>query len=89
MGYNKKTWQNRLTEFPTRRTITKSDSTTEIVTVTRNEGDIYKEGDAFSASTMNDLEGRVDEALSGLSIVITTEAARGTDNTVLYFCVEE
>lgn len=89
MGYNKKTWQNRLTEFPTRRTITKSDSTTEIVTVTRNEGDIYQEGDAFSATTMNDLEGRVDEALSGLSIVITTEAARGTDNTVLYFCVEE
>ena len=56
----KKVWKNRITEFPTRRTLTKEDGSSEIVTVTRNEGTVSEEGDAFDADTMNNLEERID-----------------------------
>lgn len=56
----KKIWKNRTTEFPTRRTLMKEDGSSEIVTVTRNEGTVSEEGDAFDADTMNNLEERID-----------------------------
>lgn len=56
----KKIWKNRTTEFPTRRTLMKEDGSSEIVTVTRNEGTVSEEGDAFDANTMNNLEERID-----------------------------
>ena len=56
----KKIWKNRITEFPTRRELTKEDGSSEIVTVTRNEGTVSEEGDAFDADTMNNLEERID-----------------------------
>lgn len=56
----KKIWKNRITEFPTRRELTKDDGSSEIVTVTRNEGTVSEEGDAFDADTMNNLEERID-----------------------------
>lgn len=59
MGFVTKTWKDRITEYPTRRTLTKSDGTSEIVTVARNEGTVSQEGDAFSAANMNDLEQRI------------------------------
>ena len=55
----KKTWSDRIAEYITRRTLTKEDGSTEIVTVERNEGEISQEGDAFDAATMNDLEDRI------------------------------
>lgn len=55
----KKTWTDRISEFITRRTLTKEDGSTEIVTVERNEGEVSQEGDAFDANTMNDLEDRI------------------------------
>lgn len=64
MGFVKKVWKNRISEYPTRRTLTKEDGSTELVTVSRSEGTVSQEGDAFSADNMNDLETRVDNALN-------------------------
>ena len=66
MAYSKKTWKDRITEYPNRRELTYSDSSTELVTVARSEGTISQEGDAFSAQNMNDLEGRIDNEFSAV-----------------------
>ena len=60
MAFVKKTWKDRIAEFPTRRRLTKEDNTSELVTVAREEGTLSQEGDAFSAENMNDLENRSD-----------------------------
>ena len=70
----KKTWTDRVTEYPTRRTLTKEDGTTEIVTVARNEGTVSAEGDAFSAANMNDLERRIADAQP---VILTGTLAAG------------
>lgn len=74
MGFLKKTWVDRISEYPARRRLKKSDGTEEVVTVSREEGTISKEGDAFSAQNMNDLETRVsdafDEVNNSLEIVM-------------------
>ena len=67
MGFIKKIWKDRISEFPTRRSLTKPDGTSELVTVARSEGMISEEGDAFSAENMNDLENRVEEGFSELN----------------------
>ena len=67
MAFQKKTWKDRITEFPTRRTLTKSDGSTELVTVARAEGTVSQEGDAFNAASMNDLEERISQANNDLS----------------------
>lgn len=59
MAFTKKTWKDRISEYPTRRQLTKTDGSTDTVTVARDEGTISQEGDAFSAANMNDLEGRI------------------------------
>lgn len=69
--WEKKTWLDRISEYITRRTLTKEDGTSEIVTVERNEGEISQEGDAFSAETMNDLEERVDAGFTQLNTHLT------------------
>lgn len=61
--FEKKTWTDRVTEYPTRRSLTKEDGSTELVTVTRDEGSVSTEGDAFSAENMNDLEARIEAGL--------------------------
>ena len=58
--FEKKNWEDRVTEYPTRRTLTKTDGSTELVTVARSEGSVSKEGDAFSAANMNDMESRIE-----------------------------
>lgn len=58
--YTSKNWKNRDVEFPGRRTLTDVlTSTSQTVDVTRSEGTVTEAGDAFDASTMNDLEGRI------------------------------
>ena len=58
--YTSKNWKNRDVEFPGRRTLTDTLSgTSQTVDVTRSEGTVTEAGDAFDASTMNDLEGRI------------------------------
>lgn len=67
----KKIWKNRTTEFPTRRTLMKEDGSSEIVTVTRNEGTVSEEGDAFDADTMNNLEERIDAGFAEVNGKLT------------------
>lgn len=77
MGFVTKTWKDRITEYPTRRKLTRSDGSTETVTVERNEGTVSQEGDAFNAETMNDLEARIATAI-GYTIGKQTIAAGKT-----------
>ena len=93
MAFVKKTWKDRIAEFPTRRRLTKSNGDSELVTVAREEGTLSQEGDAFSAENMNDLERRVDDAISEINsnlnelktVVSNTERAIGTlDGSILY-----
>ena len=66
MAFVKKTWKNRISENPLRRTITNvTTGVSEIVDVTRYEGTVTQEGDAFSAANMNDLEQRIEDGLAG------------------------
>lgn len=63
MSYSRKTWEDRQTEFPTRRKVTYPDSSQEVITVERYEGATIAIGDAFTASNMNDLEERIEAGL--------------------------
>ena len=78
MGFIKKIWKDRISEFPTRRSLTKTDGTSELVTVARSEGMISEEGDAFSAENMNDFENRVANGFSELNENLTDK-----DNPIL------
>lgn len=71
MGFIKKIWKDRISEFPTRRSLTKTDGTSELVTVARSEGMISEEGDAFSAENMNDFENRVANGFNELNENLT------------------
>lgn len=75
MGFIKKIWKDRISEFPTRRSLTKTDGTSELVTVARSEGMISEEGDAFSAENMNDFENRVANGFSELNENLTWQLA--------------
>ena len=66
MAFVKKTWQNRISEYPNRRTINDG-YTTKQVTVGRDEGIVSEEGDAFNAENMNDLEDRIDDAINSVN----------------------
>lgn len=65
MSFLKKIWQNRQSEHPSRRILTNV-NTNDImmVEVTRSEGEVLAEGDAFDESNMNDLEDRIESAFS-------------------------
>ena len=81
MSFVTKTWKDRISEFPNRRTLTNTaDSSTQLVTVSRTEGTISEEGDAFSASNMNDLETRIKNAFD--TVVSTNYNATITTNWV-------
>lgn len=64
MAFVKKTWKDRISQFPNRRTINDG-NITKTVTVGRDEGVVTEEGDAFSADNMNDLENRILAAYNG------------------------
>lgn len=66
MAFVKKTWENRISEYPNRRTINDG-YTTKQVTVGRDEGIVSEEGDAFNAENMNDLEDRIDAAINSVN----------------------
>lgn len=78
MAFVKKTWKDRIAEFPTRRRLTKEDNTSELVTVAREEGTLSQEGDAFSADNMNDLESRIDAEFTAVNGKLSSE------HTILY-----
>lgn len=88
--FEKKTWTDRVTEYPTRRALIKEDGTTELVTVTRDEGSVSAEGDAFSAENMNSLEQRIAAAFAKITISSTdlTEGITPLQTGSLYFVYE-
>lgn len=68
MSFSKKTWKNRVTQFPTKRKLIHADETEEIVEVERAEGTVTEEGDVFSAGNMNDLENRIQSGINDVFI---------------------
>lgn len=64
MGYQKKTWKDRISQYPNRRIITDENGMAKTVTVSRAEGTVTQEGDPFNATLMNDLENRISNAFS-------------------------
>ena len=69
MIFNKKTWKNREVEFPGRRTLTSAGE--NVYDVTRSEGLILEEGDAFDATNMNDLEVRIETGMGAVAAKYT------------------
>lgn len=76
MAYQKKQWKNRISTNPLRRLLTPTDgSSAYTVDVSRAEGTVTEEGDAFNADTMNDLEDRIEAGIgAGSNIVAAPEA---------------
>lgn len=68
MSFSKKTWKNRVTQFPTKRKLIHADETEEVVQVERAEGTVTEEGDVFSAGNMNDLENRIKSGIDDVFI---------------------
>lgn len=83
MAFAKKTWKDRIAEFPTRRRLTKEDNTSELVTVAREEGTLSQEGDAFSAENMNDLESRIDAEFTELNGKLSQYVKSKSDAVIL------
>ena len=82
--YIGKTWVDRISEYPTRRTIT--DTTTLVaqqVTVVRDEGTVTEQGDVFDAATMNNLESRINSAFGALTKEVTGTLLAGQTTLTL------
>ena len=73
MAFVKKEWKDRLTEFAGRRVL-KDINTQESKTydVSRAEGQVSQEGDAFSAANMNNLETRISNAITATDNTVAT-----------------
>lgn len=63
MGFIKKIWQNRVSAYPNRRLLMPTGET-NVYDVSRSEGTVTTEGDAFDADTMNDLESRIGDGFA-------------------------
>lgn len=80
--YERKVWVNRQSEHPARRKLTPTGNDGEY-DVSRSEGIIMKDGDAFDADTMNDLERRV---AAGFTEFDPTGAGGGEVTVQPYTC---
>lgn len=88
MSYSKFTWIDRSSEYPNRRTLTNVNDGTDIKTYTieRAEGAIYVTGSPINASSLNDLESRIDAmntSLVGSAITVSLPAADWNSTTHL------
>ena len=72
MAFTKKTWVDRDTEYPTRRklNIISSSASEMVATVERYEGEVTQAGDAFNATNMNGLEGRIETEANNIEGMI-------------------
>lgn len=80
--YERKVWVNRQSEHPSRRKLTPTGNDGEY-DVSRSEGIIMEDGDAFDADTMNDLERRV---AAGFTELDPTGAGGGEVTVQPYTC---
>ena len=93
MAFIKKTWTDRNTQYPTRRILTAIEGETDTYDVTRAEGTISAEGDAFNATNMNDLEDRIESAFeiitgtltSGQTSITITDTSINTNSILSFF----
>ena len=77
MAFVKKTWVDKVSQYPNRRTLTDTTSgTTQTVDVARAEGTVTQAGDVFDADTMNNLEERID---AGIPKVISWDSKQNPD----------
>jgi len=78
--FNKKTWKDRESQYPRRRLLTPvEEGDAALYTVSRAEGTVTEEGDAFSAENMNDLETRIKSECDSIrSALATQQASIGT-----------
>ena len=70
MAFVTKTWVDRISEHPNRRLLSPT-GTTNTYDVTRAEGTVTRDGDAFSAANMNNLESRI---LNGFEEAVSAAA---------------
>lgn len=82
--YERKVWVNRQSEHPSRRKLTPTGNDGEY-DVSRSEGVIMEDGDAFDADTMNDLERRV---AAGFAEMDPTGAGGGEVTVQPYSCTK-
>lgn len=67
--FKKKTWHNRMVEYPGRRKLTNVNTgDITVVDAERNEGNVITTGDAFNDETMNDQEDRIESAFSEIEV---------------------
>lgn len=78
MAYEKKTWKNRQSEYPNRRTLTPVDGQENTYDVARAEGLVMEEGDAFDQDSMNDLEDRIGAGFVDSGVNVYTHTKTGT-----------
>lgn len=88
MSFIKKTWLDRTSEHPNRRTITNVNDPTDVKTVdiSRAEGIVSVQGSPISASALNDLEGRIADmntSLVGSAVVVSLPASSWDSTTHL------
>ena len=68
--FDKKTWVDRQSTYPSRRKLTHVSGTagaTEVVNVERAEGTVEVQGDAFNATNMNNLEDRIETVVNQMN----------------------
>ena len=85
MSFVTKTWVDRVSEHPNRRTITNVNDPTDVKTVdlARAEGSVTTEGSPTNASAFNDLENRIanmNDSLVGSAVTVSLPAS-GWDAT--------
>ena len=73
--FEKKTWTDRITEYPKRRRLNEVEGQPNIFDVYREEGIITSEGDAFNSTNMNSLENRIEVAFDNTETKINTVRA--------------
>ena len=73
--FEKKTWTDRITEYPKRRRLNEVEGQPNIFDVDREEGIITSEGDAFNSTNMNSLEYRIEVAFDNTETKINTARA--------------
>lgn len=70
MAFEQKEWFDRVSEYPMRRQLTDEDGNVNLVTLERADGEVSVEGDAFSATNMNDLEERIADGMVTINTVL-------------------
>ncbi|MDD7321494.1 MAG: hypothetical protein PUG58_00940 [Limosilactobacillus mucosae] len=83
MSFNKRTWIDRVSEYPNRRKLIDDAGTEKTYTVERYEGEISAEGDDWSAANMNDLEQRIADSIDGTASSLAI-AEDGTNSANAY-----